>query len=136
MFQPQATPYSSSFSSYGIGLSVGNFPAFPPSRGVGVGVGVGGGVVESNSQIVNSGPILFREEAANNNQHHHHHHQHQPGPSPHFNTTNSLSNHHHRLSSQHNKMTEHGLQAQTRAAENYERENRIEVRADLDWSLT
>lgn len=130
MFQPQATPYSSSFSSYGIGLSVGNFASFQPAGGGG---GRGGGVVDHpNSHTITSGPILFREEAANT---HSHNHQFISAPPLHFNTTNSLPNNYQRPP-QYNKMSEqHDLQAQTRAAENYERESRIEVRAYLGLEL-
>ena len=120
MFQPQATPYSNVFSPYGIGLSDGNFQSYQPAGGGGSsGVAVGGGVVDSG------GPTVFREThfgpvAASNLR----------GGGP-LNYNASSDNHNNVNNPQHynNKMAEHDLQAQTRAAETYERENRIEVRA-------
>lgn len=109
MFQPQATPYSTAFSPYGIGSSAGNFPVFQPT---------GGGVVDSG------GPTVFRETlfspvASNLG----------GGPLS-FNTTNSTFR-----PQQYNKMSEHDMRAQELAAEEFERENRIEVCAQTSWKL-
>lgn len=129
MFQPQATPYSNVFSPYGIGLSDGNFQSYQPAGGGSSGVAVvRAGVVDSG------GPTVFREThfgpvAASNLR--------GGGPLT-YNASsdnhNNVNNSNHILHSRHpqhfnNKMAEHDLQAQTRAAETYERENRIEVRA-------
>jgi hypothetical protein len=104
MFQPQATPYST-FSSYGVGAAIGDFPAFQPTGG-------GGLVVDSG------GPTVFRETVfspvvASNN----------IGGRLNFNNTADHNN----PRRQYHKMAGHGMEAQENAARDFERERKFEV---------
>lgn len=103
MFQPQATPYSV-FSSFGtgVGVSVGDFPAFQPNRGV---------EESGGSLVVDSGfPVI----ASNNINH---------SPLNYHDTTN----HTHIPSAQYNKMPGHDMEAQELAAQEFERDRKFEV---------
>jgi len=105
MFQPQTTPNSASFSSYGAG-SASNYPGHYQSP-----------YAELNSKAYSGGPTLFADRAF----------------PPSFQALDFT--HQHQPVDPHNKMSEHDLRAQEIAAQDYDRYNRVQVCAKNSYDV-